>query len=57
MEKCRRGSPGAIGPILRIKSVDDVKGNSVRIISEVQMEREGEERPVMVAWTIGLAYA
>jgi hypothetical protein len=29
----------------------------VRIISDVQMEREGEERPVMIAETIGLAYA
>ncbi len=41
----------------RIKSVEDVKNNGVRIISELQMEREGEERPVMVAETIGLAYA
>jgi len=40
-----------------IKAVDDVKGNGVRIISDVQMEREGEERPVMIAETIGLAYA
>jgi hypothetical protein len=29
----------------------------VRIISEVTMEREGEERPVMIAETISIAYA
>ncbi len=40
-----------------IKAVEDVKGDGVRIISDVVMEREGEERPVMVAETIGLAYA
>jgi acyl dehydratase len=40
-----------------IKAVEDVKGDGVRIISDVQMEREGEERPVMIAETIGLAYA
>ena len=40
-----------------LKAVEDVKGDGVRIISEVTMEREGEERPVMIAETIGIAYA
>ena len=41
----------------KLKAVEDVKGDGVRIISEVRMEREGEERPVMVAETISIAYA
>ena len=40
-----------------LKAVEDVKGNGVRIINDVAMEREGEERPVMVAETISIAYA
>ena len=40
-----------------LKAVEDVKGNGVRVISEVAMEREGEDRPVMVAETISIAYA
>ena len=40
-----------------LKSCEDVEGNGVRLITEVQIEREGEERPVMVAELISLAYA
>lgn len=35
---------------------EDVEGNGVRLITEVKIEREGEERPVMVGELIGLAY-
>jgi len=38
-------------------SADDVDGDGVRLITQVQIEREGEERPVMVGELIGLAYA
>jgi acyl dehydratase len=41
----------------KLKSCDDVKGDGVRIITEVQMEREGEDRPVMFAELISIAYA
>jgi acyl dehydratase len=41
----------------KLQAVEDVKGDGVRIISEVAMEREGEDRPVMVAETISIAYA
>jgi acyl dehydratase len=40
-----------------LKGAEDVKDNGVRVISEVVMEREGEDRPVMVAETISIAYA
>ena len=40
-----------------LKACEDVDGNGVRLITEVQIEREGEERPVMVGELIGLAYA
>jgi len=40
-----------------LKAAEDVKDNGVRLISAVTMEREGEERPVMVAETISIAYA
>ncbi len=40
-----------------LKAAEDVKDNGVRVISEVTMEREGAERPVMVAETISIAYA
>jgi|TARA_B100002003_G_scaffold240042_1_gene260116 acyl dehydratase len=40
-----------------LKAVEDVKDNGVRVISQVTMEREGEDRPVMVAETISIAYA
>ena len=38
-------------------SADDVDGDGVRLITKVEIEREGEERPVMVGELIGLAYA
>lgn len=41
----------------KIKSVEDVKGNGVQIIYDVEVEREGADRPVLVAETIGLSYA
>lgn len=40
-----------------LKAAEDVKDNGVRVISEVTMEREGADRPVMVAETISIAYA
>jgi acyl dehydratase len=40
-----------------LKAAEDVKDNVVRVISTVTMEREGAERPVMVAETISIAYA
>ena len=40
-----------------LKECEDVKGDGVRIITDVQMEREGEERPVMIAEVISIAYA
>ena len=40
-----------------LKAVEDVKDNGVRVISEAIMEREGADRPVMVAETISIAYA
>lgn len=40
-----------------LKACEDVDGNGVRLITEVKIEREGEERPVMVGELIGLAYA
>ena len=40
-----------------LKAVENVKDDGVRIISDVTMEREGEDRPVMGAETIAVAYA
>ena len=40
----------------KLLACEDVDGNGVRIITEVQIEREGEDRPVMVGELIGLAY-
>ena len=40
-----------------LKAAEDVKDNGVRVISEVTMEREGADRPVMIAETISIAYA
>ena len=41
----------------KLKSVEDVKGNGVRIITESTIEIEGAERPALIAETIGLSYA
>lgn len=40
-----------------LKAVEDVKGNGVRIITEVTVEIDGQERPALVAEFIGLSYA
>jgi acyl dehydratase len=40
-----------------IKNVEDVEGNGVRITSEMVMEIEGQERPALVAETLGIQYA
>jgi hypothetical protein len=40
-----------------LKAVENVKDDGVRIISDVTMEREAEDHPVMVAETIAVAYA
>ena len=40
-----------------IKNVEDVEGNGVRVTSEMVMEIEGQERPALIAETIGIAYA
>ena len=40
-----------------LKAVEDVKGDGVRIISDVAMEMKGSDRPVMVAETISISYA
>jgi acyl dehydratase len=40
---------------LKIKSVDKIEGG-VRVTSESTMEREGSDRPVLVAETIGVTY-
>jgi acyl dehydratase len=41
----------------RVKSVDDIRENGVRIVAECTVEIEGEERPALVAELISLAYA
>ena len=41
----------------KLKSVEDVEGNGVRLIYDCAMEIEGGDRPVLVAETIGLSYA
>ena len=59
--KVRFTGPVPAGSRLRakatLKAVEDIKGNGVQITYEVQVEREGEPRPVLVAETIGLSYA
>jgi acyl dehydratase len=41
----------------RIANVEDVAGNGVRVTSEMTVELEGQERPALVAETIGVQYA
>jgi acyl dehydratase len=41
----------------RILDVEDVAGNGVRVTSEMTVEIEGQERPALVAETIGVQYA
>src|SRR6202165_893152 len=40
-----------------IKNVEDVEGNGVRITSEMVMEVEGQERPALIAETLGIQHA
>ncbi|MBI3825902.1 MAG: MaoC family dehydratase [Candidatus Rokubacteria bacterium] len=40
----------------RIANVEDVEGNGVRITSQMTVEVEGQERPVLVAETMGIQY-
>ena len=40
-----------------IKNVEDVEGNGVRVTSEMVIEVEGQERPALVAETLGIQYA
>lgn len=40
-----------------LKACDDVDGGGVQLISEMQVEREGEDRPVLVGEVISLVYA
>jgi acyl dehydratase len=49
------GSRIRVRPV--IKSVEEVKGNGVRITTEMTVEIEGQERPALVAEFIGLSYA
>ena len=41
---------------LKIKAVEPVAGDGVRITNESTMELEGSDRPVLVAETIGVTY-
>jgi acyl dehydratase len=41
----------------RIVNVEDVAGNGVRVTSEMTVELEGQERPALVAETLGVQYA
>lgn len=41
----------------RIANVEDVEGGGVRITSQMTVEIEGQERPALVAETIGVQYA
>ena len=41
----------------RIASVEEVEGNGIRITSQMTLEIEGQERPALVAETLGVQYA
>ena len=59
--KVRFTSPVPAGSRVRgratCKSCEDVKGNGVRIINEVSVDIEGQDRPALVAEVISLMYA
>jgi acyl dehydratase len=61
LNKVRFISPVPAGSRVRLRqrivSVEDVASNGVRITSEMTVEVEGQERPAMVAETIGVQYA
>src|SRR5436309_13643633 len=48
---------GRIRLRLKLKSVEPIDNGGTRITSEGTMELEGNERPVLVAETIGVSYA
>jgi len=58
--KIRFTNPVPAGSRIRlkqtIKAVEDVPDNGVRITSEMVIEVEGQERPALVAETIGIQY-
>ena len=41
----------------RLVNVEEVPGNGVRVTNEMVVEVEGQERPALVAETIGIVYA
>ena len=41
----------------RLVNVEDMPGNGVRVTSEMIVEVEGQERPALVAETMGIQYA
>jgi acyl dehydratase len=59
--KVRFISPVQAGARVRLRqrlvSVEDVANNGVRVTSEMTVEIEGQERPALVAETIGVQYA
>jgi acyl dehydratase len=59
--KVRFISPVQAGARVRLRqrllSVEDVANNGVRVTSEMTIEIEGQERPALVAETIGVQYA
>jgi acyl dehydratase len=59
--KVRFISPVQAGARVRLRqrllSVEDVTNNGVRVTSEMTIEIEGQERPALVAETIGVQYA
>jgi acyl dehydratase len=59
--KVRFISPVQAGARVRLRqrllTVEDVANNGVRVTSEMTIEIEGQERPALVAETIGVQYA
>jgi acyl dehydratase len=59
--KVRFISPVPAGARIRLRqrlaNVEDVPGNGVRITNEMTVEVEGQEKPALVAETIGVQYA
>jgi acyl dehydratase len=41
----------------RIANVEDVSGNGIRVTSEMTVEIEGQDKPALIAETIGVQYA
>jgi acyl dehydratase len=59
--KVRFISPVPAGSRIRVRqrilSVEDVAGNGVRVTNEMTVEVEGQDKPALVAETIGVQYA